>query len=609
MATNRFKIKAPFKADGDQPQAIKQLIDGLKNHQAAQTLLGVTGSGKTFTIAHVIEAIQRPTLVMAPNKTLAAQLASEFRLFFPNNSVGYFVSYYDYYQPEAYVPSTDTYIEKETDINDEIDRLRHAATAALLSRRDVIIVASVSCIYGLGSPEEYAAQNLWLAVDNWQSREEILAKLVNIFYTRSEILKRGTFRAHGGTIEIMPPDRENILRLEIGKNGIQSIAEFDGLTRAPVRTYTETVIFPAKHFIASEDMMKRALTSIETDLDKSLKTFEKEGKLLEAERLERRTRQDLELLRQIGTCPGVENYSRYFTGRASGEAPSTLIDFFPKDFLLVVDESHVTIPQIGGMYEGDRARKQNLVDYGFRLPAALDNRPLKFSEFEAKINQAIYVSATPSRYELDHSRAAVRVANSEQQLEKEAVGDVPIRHSPFAIRSEGIIEQVVRPTGLIDPEIIIKTATNQISDVIKEIAKVTADNDRVLITTLTKKQAEQLQTHLTEKGFLAGYLHSEVDTLERIKTLEKLRRGNIDILVGVNLLREGLDLPEVALVAILDADKEGFLRSETSLIQTMGRAARNIRGRVILYADRTTGSMERAIAEAKRRRQIQVQYN
>ncbi len=575
---------------GDQPQAICLLADGLKRRLAHQTLLGVTGSGKTFTIANVIEKIQKPTLVIAHNKTLAAQLVSEFKTFFPQNAVEYFVSYFDYYQPEAYLPGTDTYIEKDSAVNEEIDRLRHAATAALLTRRDTIVVSSVSCIYGLGSPREYEQQHLLLARNNRVARDILVDRLIAMYYQRSEVLKRGTFRVHGGTFEIMPPDRESIIRLELAGDSIESIIEYDALTRDQLTDHIALTIFPAKHFVVSGPLLEKALRDIEEELEERLRVFESTGKLLEAERLERRTRYDLELIRELGYCNGIENYSRHLTSRAAGEAPSTLIDFFPKDFLLVVDESHVTIPQIGGMYAGDRSRKQTLVDYGFRLPSALDNRPLMFREFTAKIPQAVYVSATPNEYE---------IALSRQEAER-------LKTTP---EYQGVAEQIVRPTGLIDPEIEVKPAKEQVKDLLGELKTIIGHGQRALVTTLTKKQAEQLSEYLVEQEIKTGYIHSEVETLERISILNQLRRGTIDVLIGVNLLREGLDLPEVALVAVLDADKEGFLRSETSLIQTMGRAARNIRGRVLLYADRITGSMQRAIDEAERRRTIQVAYN
>jgi excinuclease ABC subunit B len=591
MLGNKFKINSKFKPEGDQPQAIGKLVGGLKSGKKFQTLLGVTGSGKTFTIANVIEKTQRPTLVIAPNKTLAAQLAQEFRTFFPRNAVEYFVSYYDYYQPEAYIASSDTYIEKESQINDEIDRLRHAATAELLSRPDVIICASVSCIYGLGSPEYYRDIMLELAVGEhgeW-NRDEIVRKLIDMQYTRTDILSRGKFRLTGETLEVMMPGREVIVRIVLDGERIKSIAEYDFLTGEELAKLQKVIIFPAKHFVVPEPVMEASLEKIEKELEERLKFLKKNGKLLEWERLSRRTRQDIEMMREVGYCNGIENYSRFLTDRAPGEAPYTLIDYFPKDFLLVVDESHVTVPQLNGMYNGDHARKVSLVENGFRLPSAFDNRPLKFPEFEKKINQAIFVSATPAKYEMEKSKSG----------------------SPRERKGEGagIVEQIIRPTGLIDPELEIRPTGGQVKDVAKEIEKIVARGERVLITTLTKKQAEDLSDFFKESKIKAEYLHSGVDTLDRVRILENLRRGEFDVLVGVNLLREGLDLPEVALVAIFDADKEGFLRSETSLIQTIGRAARNVRGKVILYADNITGSMERAISETNRRRAVQTEYN
>lgn len=573
----KFEISSKFKPSGDQPQAIELLVHGLNNRKKFQTLMGVTGSGKTFTIANVIEAVQKPTLVIAPNKTLAAQLVQEFRTFFPKNAVEYFVSYYDYYQPEAYIASSDTYIEKEVQINEEIDRLRHAATSALLSRRDVIIVASVSCIYGLGSPEYYREGTVEVEVGKENTREKIMQKMVDMQYHRSEVLERGKFRATGDTIEVITPGREIVTRIELENKIVKNIQEYDLLTGEKLGTLEKTLIYPAKHFVVPEAAMQEALEEIEKEAEERVKYFKDKGKLLEAERIGRRTKQDLEMMREVGYCNGVENYSRYLTDRNVGESPYTLIDYFPKDFLMVVDESHVTIPQIGAMYAGDRSRKESLIDNGFRLPSAFDNRPLKFPEFEEHINQMIFTSATPSKYEKANSTA--------------------------------IAEQIIRPTGLLDPELIIKSAKGQVRDVLAEIEKVVAKNERVLITTLTKKMAEDLSEFLKEHGIKCEYLHSGVDTLDRVRTLEGLRRGDFDVLVGVNLLREGLDLPEVSLVAILDADKEGFLRSETSLIQTIGRAARNVSGRVILYADNMTGSMQRAIDETNRRRELQKAYN
>ncbi|MFA7209405.1 MAG: excinuclease ABC subunit UvrB [Parcubacteria group bacterium] len=573
----KFKINSKYKPAGDQPQAIEGLVKGLRAGKKFQTLLGVTGSGKTFTIANVIEQVQKPTLVIAPNKTLAAQLAQEFRTFFPKNAVEYFVSYYDYYQPEAYIASSDTYIEKESQINEEIDRLRHASTAALLSREDVIIVASVSCIYGLGSPEYYRDISLELKVGQKISRDEIAGELVDMQYLRTDMLGRSKFRLTGETIEVMSPAREIVTRIELADSKVKKIFEYDFLTGAELGKLEHVMVFPAKHFVVPEPIMKEAQGEIEKDLEAQVALLKGSGKLLEAERLQRRTKQDIEMMREIGYCNGIENYSRYLTGRRIGEAPDTLIDYFPKDFLMIVDESHVTIPQIGGMFNGDYSRKKSLVDNGFRLPSAFDNRPLKFPEFEKKIKQLIFTSATPSVYEKEHS--------------------------------EQVVEQIIRPTGLIDPEIIIKPAKGQVKDVLVEIKKVVAKKERVLITTLTKKMAEDLSEFLLENKIKAEYLHSSVETLDRIRILENLRRGEFDVLVGVNLLREGLDLPEVSLVAILDADKEGFLRSETSLIQTIGRAARNVSGKVVLYADQITGSMKRAISETDRRRAVQAAYN
>ena len=582
----KFRLKSQFSPSGDQPEAIRKLTDGINHDTKHQTLLGVTGSGKTFTIANVIKNIQKPTLVICHNKTLAAQLCQEYREFFPENAVEYFVSYYDYYQPEAYLPTTDTYIEKEAQINEEIDRLRHAATSALLSRRDVIIVASVSCIYGLGTPEEYEAQTLNLKVGEKKRREELISELVNLYFTRSDILARGRFRSRGNVLDVMPVSEEEIYRIEISEDVIKKISKIENISYKHIGSLDSLQIFPAKHFVVSPEKLEEAFKLIEKEKDAQVDYFLKENKPLEAERIERRTNYDLEMIREIGYCNGIENYSRFLTGRAPGQPPYTLLDYFPKDFLLVIDESHVTVPQIGGMYEGDRSRKTTLIEHGFRLPSALDNRPLKFNEFAGKIGQTIYTTATPGPYEL-----------------KQSCGNQTPPRCP------GIIEQIVRPTGLVDPEIIIRPIENQVKNVIEEIEKIVARNERVLITTLTKKMAEDLSEFLKEKNVRAKYLHSEVETLDRIRTLEELRRGKIDVLVGVNLLREGLDLPEVSLVAILDADKEGFLRSQTSLIQTMGRAARNVSGKVILYADEMTGSMQRAIDESNRRRKIQMEYN
>ena len=588
---SKFKINSKFRPDGDQPKAIKQLTAGLKRGAKFQTLLGVTGSGKTFTMANVIENVQKPMLVIAPNKTLAAQLAQEFRTFFPKNAVEYFVSYYDYYQPEAYISSSDTYIEKESQINDEIDRLRHAATVAVMSRRDVIIVASVSCIYGLGSPEFYEDISLSLKIGETMDREKMIKDLTEMHFLRSEYLSRGKFRSHGDTIEIMSPSREIVTRIEIKEGKIKKISEYDFLTGEALGNLETVLIYPAKHFVVPEPVLEEALNQIEKELNERVAYFKKNNKLLEAERIYRRTKQDLEMMREIGYCNGIENYSRYLTGRKAGEPPYTLIDYFSKNFLIVIDESHVTVPQLNAMYNGDHARKKALIDNGFRLPSAYDNRPMKFSEFERKINQVIFTSATPGKYELVQSLET-----------KSPIGDL-------VSKQYRIVEQIIRPTGLIDPELVIKPAKGQVKDVIEEIKSVVAKKERVLVTTLTKKMAEDLSDFLKESQIKAEYLHSGVDTMERISILENLRRGNFDVLVGVNLLREGLDLPEVSLVAILDADKEGFLRSETSLIQTIGRAARNISGRVILYADKITGSMKRAIDETNRRRATQTAFN
>jgi len=592
-----FKISSQFKPAGDQPQAIEKLVNGIKKGYKHQTLLGVTGSGKTFTMANVIQKVQRPTLVIAHNKTLAAQLCSEFRTFFPDAAVEYFVSYYDYYQPEAYMPNTDVYIEKDVEINEEIDRLRHAATQALLSRKDVIVVASVSCIYGLGSPEVYRKSFLNLALGDKIAREDIIARLIDLYFSRSEILERGKFRVHGETIDLVPADREVIIRLEIHSNILQNIGVFDMVTMRKISSEKEIAVYPAKHFVVDEPRMTHAIGDIEKELDERLKYFEKEGKIIEAERLRRRTRYDLELLREIGYCAGIENYSRYLTGRKEGQPPYTLIDYFPShrrgkqgskersdegsyfpdDYLMIVDESHVTVPQLNGMFEGDKSRKNSLVEHGFRLPSARDNRPLKFPEFLTKINQVIYTSATPADFEK---------RNSSQ-----------------------IVEQIIRPTGLVDPEVEIRPIKDQVQDIISHCNAAALQCGRTLVTTLTKRMAEELTEYLKEAGIRAEYLHSEVQTLDRVGILDNLRKGEFDVLVGVNLLREGLDLPEVTLVAILDADKEGFLRSEVSLIQTIGRAARNVRGKVILYADNITGSMKRAITETNRRRKRQIKFN
>ncbi|MCH7492147.1 excinuclease ABC subunit UvrB [Patescibacteria group bacterium] len=575
----KFKLKSNFQPTGDQPQAIKKLVAGLKKKYFAQTLLGVTGSGKTFTMANVIAETQRPTLIISHNKTLAAQLASEFQDFFPDNAVNYFVSYYDYYQPEAYIPRSDTYIEKETQLNEEIDRLRHASTTALLSRKDVIIVASVSCIYGLGSPIEYKKDVITITQGQNTKRDLLLRDLVNVQYQRNQTdLWRNRFRVIGEVVEIFPSDSENnFFRIQFFGDEIEKITEIDSLTQHVVANHKEIDIYPARHYLAPGNVMKQALKEIESDMKKQVALFKKANKLIEAQRLEQRTRYDLEMIREVGFCNGIENYSRYFDRRKTGQPPYTLIDFFPKDFLLFIDESHMTIPQIRGMYFGDRSRKETLVGYGFRLPAALDNRPLKYEEFTKKINQVIYVSATPSDYERE--------------------------------RSDQIAEQILRPTGLLDPTVEIKPSANQIDDLIGEIKKRVSKNQRVLVTTLTKRMAEDLTDYLGDLDIKVQYLHSEVDTFERLEILRDLRMGVYDVLIGINLLREGLDLPEVSLIAILDADKEGFLRSDTALIQTMGRAARHDAGHIIMYADVKTGSMKRAIQETVRRRKIQKEYN
>ncbi len=576
---SEFKLHSAYQATGDQPQAIKKLVAGLSAAYPQQTLLGVTGSGKTYTMAQIIAAVQRPTLVMAPNKTLAGQLYSEFKQFFPENAVEYFISYYDYYQPEAYVPQTDTYIEKDSSINDEIDKLRHSATAALLERRDVIIVASVSCIYGLGAPQDYYAMAVSLRDSMEIPRDQLLKRLVENHYERNELaFTRGTFRVRGDVVEIFPASNgENAIRVEFFGDEIERMIEFNALTGEVLGRRLHVMIFPASHFVTTRDNMLAAASSIEEELAGQLERFKNEGKLLEAQRIEQRTRFDLEMIREIGYCKGIENYSRYITGRAPGEPPYTLIDFFPPDFLLFMDESHISVPQVRGMYEGDRSRKQNLVDYGFRLPSALDNRPLKFSEFEQKIKQVVYVSATPADHELKYSKATV--------------------------------EQIIRPTGLVDPEVEVRPTAGQIDDLMAEIWERVNKGYRVLVTTLTKKMAEDLCDYFDEAGIKVRYLHSDVEALQRLEILRELRAGVFDVLVGINLLREGLDLPEVALVAILDADKEGFLRSGRSLIQTIGRAARNADGKVIMYADRITPSMQLALDETNRRRLIQMEYN
>ncbi len=576
--SERFILETDKEPKGDQPQAIDQLTQGLKNGMKHQTLLGATGTGKTFTMANIIDRVQKPTLVIAHNKTLTAQLWNEFNELFPNNAVHYFVSYYDYYQPEAYVPETDTYIEKDSSINDEIDRLRHRATSALLEREDVIIVASVSCIYGLGSPSTYADMARPLTLESHLERDELLRSLVDLQYSRNDVNpRRGTFRARGDTVEVIPIYGEESVRIEFFGDVIEKITLVDSLTGKKMKEKERVVIYPATHFITSRSRLKEAIQSIKKELEERLELFRKNGMLLEAQRLEKRTNYDIEMMEEIGYCKGIENYARHLTDRKPGEPPYTLIDYFPDDFLIFVDESHQTIPQIGGMYNGDRSRKETLVEHGYRLPSALDNRPLKFNEFEDRINQIIYTSATPGPYEHEHSSQ--------------------------------VVEQIIRPTGLVDPEVEVRPIENQVDDLLNEIQVVTERDERVLVTTLTKKMAEELSDYFIEVGVRARYLHSEIDTLERVKILRELRQGKFNVLVGINLLREGLDLPETSLVAILDADKEGFLRSDTSLIQTMGRAARNVRGKVLLYADRMTDSMKRAIDETNRRREIQIQYN
>ncbi len=574
-----FKISSQYKPTGDQPQAIQKIAEGFQRGLQYQTLLGVTGSGKTFTMANVIEKLQKPTLVIAHNKTLAAQLYNEFKELFPNNAVEYFVSYYDYYQPEAYVPSTDTYIEKDSAINDEIDKLRHSATAALLERKDVLIVASVSCIYGLGDPKSYEEMMLSLRPNMIKDRDDVLRKLIEIQYNRNDVnFERGTFRVRGDVVEIFPvASNEHAIRVEFFGDEIDRITEIDVLTGKVLAERNHVAIFPASHYVTPADKLQIAITRIEQELEESVKQFTKEYKLLEAQRLEQRTHYDIEMMKEIGFCSGIENYSRHLSLREAGATPYTLIDFFPDDFLIIADESHVSIPQIRGMYEGDKSRKTTLVEYGFRLPSALDNRPLRFEEFEKHIHQMLFVSATPSVYEQQHSQQ--------------------------------IAEQLIRPTGLLDPEVVIKPITGQIDDLIVEIQKTTAKKQKVLITTLTKKMAERLTEYLKEADIKVRYLHSDIDTLERLEIIKDLRTDVFDVLVGINLLREGLDIPEVSLVAILDADKEGFLRSETSLIQTIGRAARNAEGRVILYADVITESMRKAVTETQRRREIQKKYN
>mgnify|MGYP005772549909 FL=1 len=574
-----FELVSNFKPSGDQPKAIEKLVAGIKNGDKHQVLLGATGTGKTFTIANVIKEVNKPTLILAHNKTLAGQLYGELKELFPNNHVEYFVSYYDYYQPEAYVPQTDTYIEKDSSINDEIDELRHKATSSLIAYKDVIVVASVSCIYGIGEKEEYEKNMLTLSLGETKSKEEILRKLIDMLYERNDLdFKRGTFRSRGDTIEIIPNnEHQEGIRIELFGDEIDRISIIDTLTGKVLKDKKTISIFPASHFVTSEDKLKQAITRIKEELKDRLTVLKENNKLLEAERLEQRTNYDLEMLAETGFCSGVENYSRHLAGRKEGETPETLMDFFPKDFLLIVDESHVTLPQVRGMYNGDRARKQTLVDFGFRLPSALDNRPLRFEEFEAKVNQVIYVSATPGDYELEHATNKV--------------------------------DQIIRPTGLLDPTIEVRPSKGQIDDLVGEINDRIAKNERVLITTLTIRMAEELTNYLKELDIKVAYLHTEIKTLERMKIIRDLRLGNYDCVVGINLLREGIDIPEVSLIAILDADKEGFLRSRRSLIQTIGRCARNANGHVIMYADSITQSMDEAIKETERRRKIQLAYN
>jgi excinuclease ABC subunit B len=575
-----FRIPTVFTPKGDQPKAIKELTDGIEKKLKHQVLLGVTGSGKTFTIANVIANVNKPALIIAHNKTLAAQLYGEFKELFPENAVEFFVSYYDYYQPEAYIPTTDTYIEKDSSINDDIDRLRHSATRAVLERRDTIVVASVSCIYGIGSPEDYMNMHLLIEEGMHTDRDEILKRLVEMQYARSDTdFRRGTFRVRGDIVEVYPSfSLDKGVRIEFFGSDIDAINEFDHLTGEKTRRIEKASLFPNSHWITPREKLEPALKRIEAEMNEKVESFLKEKKVFEARRIEQRTRFDLEMLREFGYCHGIENYSRHLSGRAAGEPPYTLIDYFPEDFLIVIDESHATVPQIGGMYAGDRSRKQTLVDYGFRLPSALDNRPLAFMEFEHRVKQAIYVSATPSQYEIEKSGGRVT-------------------------------EQIIRPTGLVDPKLTIRPVSSQVDDLLEEIRKRAKDNERILVTTLTKKMAEDLTDYYANLGIRVRYLHSDIDTLERVEIIRDLRLGEFDVLIGVNLMREGLDLPEVSLVAILDADKEGFLRSERSLIQTAGRAARHINGEAILYADKITGSIKRTLDETNRRRNIQERYN
>lgn len=577
-AKKPFKVKAPYEPSGDQPQAIAQLTQRINNGEKDIVLLGATGTGKSATSAWLVEQVQRPTLIMEPNKTLAAQMAAELRELFPDNAVEYFVSYYDYYQPEAYVPQSDTYIEKDSSINDEVERLRHSATNSLLTRRDVIVVSSVSCIYGLGTPQEYVARMVPLEVGMQIERNELLKRFITMQYTRNDMaFTRGTFRVRGDTIDIIPMYEEMAIRIEMFGDEIDSLATLHPITGEVIEEEDSVFIFPASHYVAGPERMQRALEGIEDELGERLKYFREQGKLLEEQRLQMRTTYDLEMMREIGTCAGIENYSRHIDGRGPGSPPNTLLDYFPEDFLLVIDESHVTVPQIGAMFHGDMSRKRTLVDYGFRLPSAMDNRPLKWEEFQERIGQAVYLSATPGPYEME--------------------------------RSDGVVEQIIRPTGLVDPKIVVKPTEGQIDDLMEEILVRSEKNERVLVTTLTKKMAEDLTEYLAERGVLVEYLHSDVDTLRRVELLRELRMGKFNVLVGINLLREGLDLPEVSLVSILDADKEGFLRSTTSLIQTVGRAARNVSGEVHMYADQVTDSMRAAIEETERRREKQLAYN
>ena len=578
MTDRKFVVESPFKPAGDQPEAIAKLAAGVERGDRFQTLLGITGSGKSATIAWTIEQVQRPTLILAPNKSLAAQLAQEMREFFPNNRVEYFVSYYDYYQPEAYIASSDTFIEKDSSINDEIDRLRHSATAALLTRRDTIVVASVSCIYGMGDPGEYRGNLLELHTGVDYDQRSILARLVDLQYDRNDMtLGRGNFRVRGDTIEVHPAYEETVTRLEMFGDTVERISVVDPLTGETLRDLTEIVIFPATHYVAGEERMRVAMLGIEKELASQLNVFETQNKLLEAQRIRMRTMFDLEMMKEVGYCNGIENYSMHIDGRQPGEPPFTLLDYFPKDYLLVIDESHVAVPQLHGQFAGDRSRKQTLVEHGFRLPSAMDNRPLRFEETMERLNQCIFLSATPAKFEIE--------------------------------LSDQVVEQIVRPTGLIDPEVIVRPTKGQIDDLIEMIKSKTAQGDRTLVTTLTKKMSEDLSEYLTEQGLRVRYLHSNIDTIERIEILRALRLGEFDVLVGINLLREGLDLPEVSLVAILDADKQGFLRSQTSLVQMIGRAARNVDGQVIMYADNRTAAMEFAISETARRRELQIAYN